>query len=385
MALQDLTPQLRTRLSRMERAVGWFVLLATFALVFGFSYYVYTTAERKGWFKTKIYYETCITSGAGLKEGDPVKLMGFDVGEITSIIPNDPYAPYNITVEFRIIKPNFGYIWSDSKARIVSGDLLGHRYLEVVKGIEGVPTVHETHDKADGVLRRDYFAKRKEALSQQFTNQSDLLRELNRESRAPETSALFYTNALDRETAYWLEPEETPAITERVEKVVNQVEAALPGILSLTNQLAAVLSNSTRLTANLDIVATDSRPAVSNLAFLTARLNHPGALGDWLLPTNTRAQLDSVLGNADAAMTTANTNLVNLNRSLLNLADLTSNLNAQVQFNSNILGQISQAIVDADDFVQGLKHHWLLRSAFKTKKTNAPAPPLPSPKERGSS
>ena len=28
MALQDLTPQLRTRLSRMERAVGWFVSLS---------------------------------------------------------------------------------------------------------------------------------------------------------------------------------------------------------------------------------------------------------------------------------------------------------------------------------------------------------------------
>ena len=35
MALQDLTPQLRTRLSRMERAVGWFVALAVLLLVFG--------------------------------------------------------------------------------------------------------------------------------------------------------------------------------------------------------------------------------------------------------------------------------------------------------------------------------------------------------------
>ena len=34
MGLQDLTPQLRTRLSRMERAVGWFVVLATALLVF---------------------------------------------------------------------------------------------------------------------------------------------------------------------------------------------------------------------------------------------------------------------------------------------------------------------------------------------------------------
>ena len=33
MALQDLTPQLRTRLSRMERTVGWFVFLATALLL----------------------------------------------------------------------------------------------------------------------------------------------------------------------------------------------------------------------------------------------------------------------------------------------------------------------------------------------------------------
>jgi hypothetical protein len=47
-------------------------------------------------------------------------------------------------------------------------------------------------------------------------------------------------------------------------------------------------------------------------------------------------------------------------------------LNAQVQANSNILGSISKIVVDTDDFVQGLKRHWLLRSAFKTKATNVP-------------
>ena len=40
-------------------------------------------------------------------------------------------------------------------------------------------------------------------------------------------------------------------------------------------------------------------------------------------------------------------------------------------------------VTDSDDFVQGLKRHWLLRSAFKVKATNAPpvAPSLP-PKMR---
>ena len=37
-----------------------------------------------------------------------------------------------------------------------------------------------------------------------------------------------------------------------------------------------------------------------------------------------------------------------------------------------MLGGISKTVSDADDFVQGLKRHWLLRSAFKTKTTNAP-------------
>ena len=86
MALQDLTPQLRTRLSRMERAVGWFVLLAAGLLIFGFVYYVYNTAERKGWFKTKAPYFTFIDRATGLKVGDPVRLMGFDVGEIKHIL-----------------------------------------------------------------------------------------------------------------------------------------------------------------------------------------------------------------------------------------------------------------------------------------------------------
>ena len=74
----------------------------------------------------------------------------------------------------------------------------------------------------------------------------------------------------------------------------------------------------------------------------------------------------------------------NLGRSLDNLANLTSNLNSQVQVNTNILGEISRAIVNADSFVQGLKRHWLLRSAFgkKAKESFAPQSPIESPKAR---
>ena len=90
MALQDLTPQLRTRLSRMERAVGGFVFLAAALLLFGFGYYIYHTAERKGWFKIKAEFVTYLQSSAGLNVGDPVVMMGFQVGHITSVEPQPP-------------------------------------------------------------------------------------------------------------------------------------------------------------------------------------------------------------------------------------------------------------------------------------------------------
>ena len=142
MALQDLTPQLRTRLSRMERAVGWFVALAMALLAFGFVYYIYHTAESKGWFLTKATYYTYSDRATGLKVGDPVMLMGLAVGQITQMEPMPPEEFHrNIYVEFAIKDPYYGYLWTEgTQAKITTADLLGKRVLEVTKGSGGYPT-----------------------------------------------------------------------------------------------------------------------------------------------------------------------------------------------------------------------------------------------------
>jgi hypothetical protein len=70
----------------------------------------------------------------------------------------------------------------------------------------------------------------------------------------------------------------------------------------------------------------------------------------------------------------------NLSALLINLADITGSLSAQVRANSNLLDGISKTVMNADDLMQGLKRHWLLRSAFKAKETNAPVKPLNSPR-----
>src|SRR5258706_9998913 len=138
MGLQDLTPQLRTRLSRMERAVGWFVFLATALLLFGFGYYIYHTAERKGWFKIKAPFHIYVLSSAGLNVGDDVYMMGFAVGKITSVEPQKPYEKYNVQVKFEILEPYFRYIWTGgSYVKVNGADFLGKRQLEVTRGTNG--------------------------------------------------------------------------------------------------------------------------------------------------------------------------------------------------------------------------------------------------------
>jgi ABC-type transporter Mla subunit MlaD len=419
MALQDLTPQLRTRLSRMERAVGWFVLLATALLVLGFAYYLRSTAKRKGWFVPKASYYTFTDRATGLKVGDPVLLMGFEVGEITRIDTMDPWAAYNVYVEFQIKEPYNGYLWTGhdgSRAKVITADLLGKRVLEVTKGSDGYPAYrfHPMHEvtcaEAESSPEARHWLLAAEFYDATGTNLAlRALAPVNKENLAKITQLGFkkisvlntnetrksptvvwidqdgqYTNYFAKPhpaaNLYWLPSDETPAITERLEKLVAQVETALPGILSLTNQIATVLSNSVALASNLNVVALNAQPASSNLTALSRQLREPGSLGEWMLGIAGQRQLQAAVDNANSAITNADTNLTtiveNLARSLDNLAGITSNLNAQVQANTNILGSISTAVADADNLVQGLKRHWLLRSAFKSKTTNTPAPPL---------
>jgi ABC-type transporter Mla subunit MlaD len=308
--------------SRTERIAGIFVVVALLLLVAGFGYYLYRTAERKGWRVPRCPFYTYVQSAEGLNLGDPVVLMGFNVGEITIITAQPPGSWYKVYVGFEIKQPYYGYVWSDSKVKIAASGLLGARRLEVAAGTTGTPTVYEDHNHI-----------------------SELLIDNKKVAFADNPKGVFIL------------PEEAPALSERAEKLVSTVERALPDILALTNRLNAVLDNSatltasaTALTSNANQLVTETRPALTNL---TARL--------------------------DSTLVSANTNLdalaASLNATLLNLAAITGNLNSQVQSNDQILASISKLVIDSDNLVQGLKKHWLLRGVFQKEaaKTNAPA------------
>ena len=393
MALQDLTPQLRTRLGRVERTVGVFVIVATVLLLSGFSYYIYHTAQRKGWLEVKAPFFTYVDSAAGLKEGDAVRMLGFPVGEIQRITAEDPGKDYDVYVEFTVKGDYIGYMWTDSRVRVVSADFLGGRYLEVMKGgWNGYTNANGTKKNLNAIYKLD--GKR---ISEVWVDTQG-----------------GYTNFADYGKPYWLIADETPALSKRAENLLAQAEAALPNLLSLTNQVAALLATTTRTITNLDARVAELKPIMSNanqlvasfhpvstnLHRISANLTNPaGSLGTWLLPTNLNASAEQtllsvrttlaearttfsnanqmltdtrkLLNTADGTIARTDTNItmlaLNLDRSLSNLANLTSNLNAQVEANTNLVSQVSSAIVHTDQLVQGLKHHWLLRSAFKEK------------------
>lgn len=431
MALHDLTPQLRTRMGRLERAVGLFVSLAMLLLLAGLVFYVYEVSKRKGWFLQKMPYFTYVRSGAGLKVGQPVKLMGFDVGEITEITALPPDFYYNnVYLGFTVREPYHGYLWDDSVARVASGDFLGNRFVEVTKGTNGTPTFlfYQARDVTPATLP-SHTANTNLALGQRIwdVEHSNIIGALNAKltpalaavlsrSGVESVTLIDYSlpsrpptriwsdqegryRAYDRKDStdrkgYFLPPSEAPAVADRIEAVMKTVETALPAILDVTNQLKSALGEAGRAANRAEALLAQLQPVATNLANISTQLtNREGALGEWLIPTNLNAQLaltllaaHTAITNASVLLTNTDARLENLSVAILanleNLAGITSNLHAQVNANTNLLSNTDRLIIDADVLVQGLKKHWLLRSAFKPGKTNAPPPRVnPPPKQ----
>jgi len=431
----DLTPQLRTRLDRVERAVGVFVLLATVLLLGGFGWYLYQTGQRKGWFVTKARYYTLLYSATGLKVGDPVTLMGFNVGEITRITGQPPDDLYNVYVEFTVRAPYFGYLWTGgSKVRVSPADFLGKRTIEVTKGTNYLPTHLWWSIRSYTLREAEAFAtnptlvaRREKLLVEHVRDPASLtnpaaprwltLRPLDPDVLAalaaegwPQIRVADRSQPVEGFTAiwdlqkneyvpytaqtgpFWLPPDEAPALTDRLTGIIQEAE------LAFTNQIAVTLTNLVNLTSNANAALAQATPLLSNLAVVSGNLRDPeGSLGRWALPPNLYAQVlaastnanrllgdasvaltntSSVLTNAGAVLTLAHTNLAELVAALQpplqQLTAIISNLNTQVTANTNFVTTLNQLLANTDDMVQGLKRHWLLRGTFKQK------PPPPS-------
>ena len=353
MALNDLTPKLRTRMNQTERRVGFFVITASILVLIAISYYAYSSAVRKGWTRKKVPYFTLVSSADGLKVGDSVMLMGFKAGVITSVLPNDPGEYYNVTVRFEIWEPYYGYLWTDSEVQLKSS-LLGGKILEVTKGGQSGRTdgLSATYQEKDG---RFYMWI---------------------DPTGDEPEGHWSERPIRRkDIGYLLVCYEGDDVMSSANNLVTQISDQLPGVFSLTNQVIDLFEESTKLLIHLSDSIEKTYPIVENLQTISTMLtNAEGSLGEWVIPSEMNKEIIQTIGSVRGTVNTTETNIAtisqSINESLINLADITANLREQVQANSYILSSVSKLVLDLDDMVQGLKRNWLLKGSFSPQ-TNA--------------
>ena len=365
MALQDLTPQLRTRLGRVERLVGLFVSSAAVLLLAGFIYFLRHTAAKKGWFVQKVPYYTMIQDGTGIQVGSEVKIMGFKIGQVTRLEPMPLEAAWersqgwNVYVGLEVREPYYGYILTDSSVRLGAGDFLGGRSLDVIPGRIGEVTVQRLANGKMGHLHEKFsevFTRDRTKATNEFRQYLELKKD------AP---------------GYFLLANEQPPLAEKLTAIATDVHASLPSVLAMTNSVNVALSNLNSITAQLD----RTMPSLSNVLTQTELLitelrpltQKPGGIGDLLVPTNLNAQLGIVLANVNTRSELVGPTLSNLNSLVSQIGITVSNVNYQLDRDTNLIGNVSRladkttSLAESTDTL--LRRHWLFRSAFKTNKT----------------
>lgn len=367
MALQDLTPQLRTRLSRVEWFVGLFLAATALLMLVGFVSYLKKAADDRGWLVTEVPYYTYLPEASGLKAGSPVHLLGFQVGRVTEVtaLPVsarsswDYYVTngYNVYVAFVVREKFAGYLNSDARVKLggFPVDLLGGAELDLTEGsTNGVVTFAPAPDGKPGVLWDQYAYK-----------DPGRDRELKFKRYGPLTNKTKggYYLRLDKSETMMASVNRIlsrvdhisgtvdnvlPPLTEDLQASMETLRRALPG---LTNDVAQVLLTAKTtlpgLTNNLDQVLANTRD-------LTAQLRDT-----WPMLTNS---LDQTLGvtrelagqlKESLPLVTSNVNLT------------LTNVNVILTRDTNITANTSLLVSNVN---QVLTRHWLFRSAFKEKK-----------------
>ena len=385
--------------------MGWFVFLAALLLLAAFCFYLYNLAAERGWFVTKARFHIYISTSTGLNVGDPVTLMGFSVGFITSVHPMKPGEPHNVRVEFDVFDPFFRYIWSEgSFVKINPAGFLNQRQLEVTRGTNGYaicvtqPITVFTNlnelkadvesEPGEWQLAQEIFDANSNLLFRAYTwltasnlqriaalNLPSVTAYNNQQRDKPYVVAWWhprvraYQNFKPNDDTAWLPVAETPPVADRLDAMISDVQNALPNFLVLTNQITRILNNSANVTSNLNQSVAQTHPLLSHADLFVSHLD-----------TNLNISIvetHPLLTNANHLVANANTFVVNLDTnvtaSLVNMADITSNLNAQVQANSNLLGNVATTVHNYNTFIQRLKRFWLWRYLYRNEnRTNDP-------------
>jgi len=130
----------RKQLTWSELRVGLFVLVGLLVLAVGIFY-----VTGAGVFGPKYRIKTYLPEVSGLATGAPVRLDGVEIGNVDQIqiVPRQQGKPldhmHNIEVVMRLDRKYQNDVLTDSAASLVTEGLLGNRYVNLTRGLTGVP------------------------------------------------------------------------------------------------------------------------------------------------------------------------------------------------------------------------------------------------------
>jgi phospholipid/cholesterol/gamma-HCH transport system substrate-binding protein len=169
----------RKQLTWTELRVGLFVLVGLSVLAAGIFY-----VTGAGTLGPKYRLVTYLPDVSGLANGAPVRLDGFEIGNVESIkiaprtgnIARDKVR--NIEVVLRVAKKYQDDILTDSETSLITEGLLGNEYVEVTRGFTGVPLKdgEEVHG-SPGLALKEVMARGADTL-QNLQALSDTIQEL---------------------------------------------------------------------------------------------------------------------------------------------------------------------------------------------------------------
>jgi phospholipid/cholesterol/gamma-HCH transport system substrate-binding protein len=147
---------MKVKFNKFERVAGVFVLAAlvgSFSVTLG-------VAIQKGWFASKISYQTTLASADGIYNGTIVQIAGLRAGSVKSVelVSND-----EVLVEFEIFEKFKNRVREDSYVQIVRPFVIGEKVFDVKVGTSEFAVVKpgQMVPSKSGLDLMDLFSGRK--------------------------------------------------------------------------------------------------------------------------------------------------------------------------------------------------------------------------------
>lgn len=125
---------MKIKFNHYERVAGLFVgaaLVGSLAVTVG-------VALKKGWFSSKVEFQTTVENAEGLHEGTSVQVAGLRAGSVTSV---ELQSADEVLVRFKVLEKFHKRIRSDSHVQVIRPFIIGEKVLDITVGSESEPQI----------------------------------------------------------------------------------------------------------------------------------------------------------------------------------------------------------------------------------------------------